>query len=79
MKTITKKRKPIKKTVKAWLMELPEPINRLALESNECPAVYKEVSASRALSGAFTWSRSEMGHYFWYGVYLLLQDEERSK
>lgn len=66
------------KTRRDWLMELPEPINIMAVENckKENKRRLNEIyckNTSNALLLAFTWACTEEGEDFWNGVYLELR------
>lgn len=58
------------KTVKEWLNELPEPLNRLALERAGRSAHNRNRSSlCSALMYGFTWCCTDENHNFWFKVH----------
>lgn len=72
------------KTVLQHFNELPQPYGQMAIEETirqgKADRLKRKAKGSFALSRSFNWSESEIGHYFWWGIYNNLQHlESQSK
>jgi hypothetical protein len=57
------------KTIKEWLMELPEPVRSRALKYGQELHGVKQNSLKAALSTAFSWKETGEKAYYWICVY----------
>jgi len=55
----------MRKKVKDWLMELPQPYRSQALDNTNVPDGDGCESLADAISCAFVWDRSPEGHEYW--------------
>lgn len=65
----------MKKTIKEWLEELPEPYRTQALNNaDEVLLECTEETQSEALKGAFMWFTTEEGHDYWSQLHKTLKN-----